>query len=282
MSSVSQRLVAALAAFVPLALGAQADAPPFKVLTVYRESVKPGMGTAHNAHENAWARANITAKTPTPMLAVSAMSGANEIWYMSPYADWAALEKSNASTTTSAALRGVQEQYSAKEGEYLTDARMMVLTRREDLSYGAPEDLSKARYFTITRISTRPGHAVEWEDNRKMVKAAHESAHLTDSYTIWQAAGGAPVGTFFIIASHRSLAELDSGATIHGEAYQQALGGPDGQKKMRDNASASMISSEVNNFMFEPGQSIPPAEWVAADPKFWKPAPAAKRTASTQ
>lgn len=283
MRTVLPRLMLAFATLNPLALRAQADTTqPFRILTVYREAVKAGMGVAHNAHESGWARANIAAKTPTPMLAVSAMSGANEVWYMSAYQDWAAFEKSQAGVMASPALRAVQDQYSAKEGEYLSDARMMVLTRRADLSYGPAADLAKSRYFTITRFSLRPGHTQEWEENRKMVKAAHEAGHLSDSYTIWQAAGGAPAGTFYIIAAHRTLAELDSGAIIHNDAYRTALGGPDAQKKMNENSATSIISSEANNFMFEPSQSIPPAAWVAADPKYWKPAPTAKRVSSTQ
>jgi len=284
MRTVSPRLLLAFVALSPLALTAQtttAAPEPFRILTVYREVVKPGMNVAHDAHENGWARANITAKSPTPMLAVSAMSGVNENWYMSAYQDWAAFEAAQAAVTTTPALRAVQDQYSAKEVDYLSDARMMVLTRRTDLSYGPGADLAKSRYFTVTRILLRPGHTQEWEENRKMVKAAHEAAHLSDSFTVWQAARGAPAGTFFIIVAHRTLAELDSGAIIHNDAYRTALGGPDGQKKMNDNAAASIVNSEVNNFRFEPSQSIPPAEWVAADPKFWKPAPAVKRAVSS-
>jgi hypothetical protein len=41
---------------------------------------------------------------------------------------------------------------------------------------------------------------------------------------MWQAASGAPAGTYFIINARKSLAELDEGATIHGPAYMAALG----------------------------------------------------------
>ena len=86
-------------------------------------------------------------------------------------------------------------------------------------------DLASTRYFSVTRITVRPGHAAEYEENRKLVKAAHESAKLADRYSIWQAASGAPTGTYFMFVARKSLAELDD-ATLHaGADYLAALGG---------------------------------------------------------
>ena len=266
-------------ALVPAALGAQArpEAPNFNVLTVYRETVKPGKGPAHDEHEAAWARAVSAAKPAAPMLAMIAMSGAPENWYMSAYPTWADYEKANKAGETPA-LAAIQKQYSSMEGEYLSDGRLMVLTFREDLSFGGPADLPSNRYFSVTRISVRPGQNAAYEENRKMVKAAHESAKLTDKYSMWQAAAGAPAGTYFLIVARKSLAEIDEGATIHGDAYQAALGGPEAQKKMAANASAAIISSQADHFAFAPQQSYVPPEWVTADPGYWKHKPAAKKT----
>ena len=265
----------ALLAFTTLAPGsvrAQAApaAPQYNVLSVFRETVKPGKAAGHEALESAWAAANVAAKA-TPMLAVSAMSGAPENWYMSAFPTWADYAKSNKANAENPALAAIEKQYSSQEGEYLSDGRLMLLTFREDLSYGPPADLATTRYFSITRISTRPGHTTEYEDNRKMVKAAHESAHLIDSYSMWQAQAGAPAGTFFLIVARKSLAELDDAGTVHGPAYQAALGGAEGQAKIAAMQASAVISSELNHFAFAPAQSIPLAEWVAADPGFWKP-----------
>ena len=175
-------------------------------------------------------------------------------------------------------MAAIGKRYSSVEGEYLNDARGMVLTRRADLSYGAPSDLAASRYFSVTRISVRPGHNAEFEENRTMVKAAHESAKLADSYTMWQAAAGAPAGTYFILVARKSLTEIDEGAAIHGAAYQAALGGMEAQKKMNANASAAIISSQTDHFAFAPQQSIPPAEWITANPGYWKQKAAPKRT----
>ncbi len=275
------RLALAVAFIAPAVAGAQAApaAPVYNVLTVYRETVKPGKGTAHDAHEVAWAGAVAAANPPNAMLAMTAMSGAPESWYMSVYPSWAAYEKANKASDASAALTAVQKQYSAAEGDYLSDARGMVLTFRDDLSFMGPDQMAASRYMSVTRISVRPGHSAEFEANRKLVKAAHMSARLTDYYSVWQAASGAPAGTYFLMVARKSLAELDEGAAMHGSAaYLAALGGEEGQKRMTENAAAAIISSQVDLFAFAPQQSVPPPEWISADPAFWKHKPAAKKT----
>jgi hypothetical protein len=279
MKQFAGRLSLALIALAPAALGAQAApaAPVFNVLTVYRETVKVGKGAAHDTHEEAWAAANAAANSPTPMIAMTAMSGSPEIWYMSAFPTWADYEKSN-KAGESPALAAIGKKFSSMEGEYLSDGRLMVLTYRADLSYGGPADLPSSRYNSVTRISVRPGHGDEYEENRKMVKAAHESAKLSDKYSMWQAASGAPAGTFFLFVARKSLGEIDEGAAIHGAAYQAALGGAEGQKKMNANAAAAIISSQTDHFAFSPQQSLPPADWVTADPGFWKRKAAAKKT----
>ena len=269
----------ALTTMAPAALIAQGTpaAPVYNVLTVYRETVKPGKNAAHDAHENAWARALAAAKSPTPFLAMTAMSGSPENWYMSAYPTWADYEKAN-QASESAALAAIGKQFGSQEGEYLSDGRGMVLMFRQDLSYGGPADLAASRYFTVTRVSVRPGHDAEYEESRKLIKAAHESAKLTDKYSVWQATAGAPTGTFFVFVARKSLSEIDEGATIHGDAYRAALGGPEAQKKLAANAAAAIISSQTDHFAFAPQQSMAPAEWVTADPGFWKHKPAPKKT----
>ena len=154
---------------------------------------------------------------------------------------------------------------------------MMVLTSMPDLSYGNPADLAASRYFSVTRITVRPGHMAEDEDLRRIQKAAHESASQGQLLAVARASG-APAGTYFQFVARKSLSEIDENAAIHGAAYQTALGGAEGQKKLDAMASSAIVSSQVDLFAFAPQQSQPPAEWIKADPGFWarKPAPAKK------
>jgi hypothetical protein len=282
VKKIFRSLSLAAVALVPVALLAQTTPAPstFNVLTVYRETVKPGKSSAHDAHEVAWAGALAAAKSPNGFLAMTPMSGSPENWYMSPFNTWADYEKSNKAHEASAALTAIEKQFSAREDEYLSDGRMMILTAVPDLSYGAPADLASCRYFSVTRITVRPGHVAEYEESRRIVKAAHESAKLKDGYSVWRAALGAPTGTYFQFVARKSLSEVDEGATIHGAAYQAALGGVDGQKKLDALAASAIVSSQTDLFAFAPQQSLAPAEWVKADPGFWarKPAPVTKKS----
>ena len=280
MRKTTRSFVVALGVLTPVGLLGQAAAvpPAYNVLTVYRETVKPGQGSAHDAHEVAWAGALVAAKNPSGFLAMTAMTGSPENWYVSPFATWADYEKTNKANEASPALTAIDKQYAAMEGQYLTDGRRMVLTAVPELSYGGPADLAACRYLSVTRITVRPGHAAEYEENRKIVKAAHESAKLTDSFSVWRVAAGAPAGTYFVFVARKTLAEIDEGAAIHGPAYQTALGGAEGQKKLDALASSAIVSSQADLFAFAPQQSIPPPEWIKADPGFWarKPAPMKK------
>jgi hypothetical protein len=279
MRRMTSSLAIVLGVVVPVALLAQAAATPpaYNVLTIYRETVKPGKTSAHNAHEVAWAGALVAAKNPNGFLAITAMTGPAENWYISPFVTWAEYEKSN-KAGEAPAFAAIQKQYSSIEGEYLTDGRMMILTSVPDLNYGGPADLAASRYFSVTRITVRPGHNAEYEESRRIIKAAHEKAKLTDHFTIWRVAAGVPTGTYYQFVARKSLGEIDEGAAIHGAAYQAALGGSEGQKKLDALAASAIISSETDHFAFAPQQSIPPPEWQKADPGFWvrKPLPVKK------
>ncbi len=260
----------AVVVLTPTAMFAQAAPMPVNnVLSIFRESVKVGKGGAHDAHETAWAAALNAAKGADHYIAMASLTGPNEMWYVSAYPTWADYEKAN--DGISAAAKAVGKQYRPAETEYLNDGRTMILRPRTELGYGGPADLPNMRYISVTRVSVRPGHTSEYEEGRKMAKAAHEAAHLTDSYSVWEVTSGAPAGTFYQFVARKSLAEIDAGATIHGPAYIAALGGDSGQKKLAALTSAAVISQETDHFEFTPSQSVAPPAWITANPGYWKP-----------
>lgn len=261
----------ALVLLSPTSTFAQA-APPVvnNVLSIYRESVKVGKGAAHDANETAWARALAATKGTDHFIAMSALTGPNEMWYVSAYPTWADYQKAGDDGNSDPALAAINKQYRPAEAEFLSDARGMTLRPRADLSFGGPADLPHMRYLSATRISVRPGHSAEYEESRKIVKAAHEKAGLTDSYTVYEVTAGAPAGTFYQFVARKTLAELDAGATVHGPAYTAALGGELGQAKLAALAASAVISQETNHFEFQPAQSVAPDAWVTANPAVWK------------
>jgi hypothetical protein len=245
------------------------------VLSVFRETVKIGKGAAHDAHETAWARALAATKGTDHFIAMSALTGPSETWYISGYPTWADYEKATDNGNNDPALSAIAKQYRPGETEFLSDARGMILRPRAELSFGPAADLPHMRYVSVTRTTVRPGHAPEFEEVRKMVKAAHEKAGLTDSYAIYEVTAGAQGSTFYQFVARKTLAELDSGATIHGPAYTAALGGELGQAKLAALTASAVISQETDHFEFQPAQSVAPDSWVTANPGMWKPKPPA-------
>jgi hypothetical protein len=273
MRSSRTLLPLALLGTTPVVSSAQTAPPSTNILTVFRESVKVGKGAAHDAHEEAWARAVTAAKGAEPFVAMSSLTGPSEIWYMQAFPNWEAYQKSTESNRANAAQAAVDKQYRRMEGEYLNDSRLMVLRQRPEMSYGGPADLPNMKFISVSRISVRPGHTSEYEEARRLVNEAHTKAGLNEKWAMYEATSGAPSGTFYIFIARPSLADIDQAPAIHGAAYVAALGGEEGQKKIAALMASSVISQQTDHFAFEPSQSVPPPMWIEANPGFWKPKP---------
>lgn len=270
MRSRSSILVLVLVGATSTFVGAQATtAPnPYRILTVTRESVKPGRGAAHDKLESAWARAQMDAKSTYHFLAISSMTGPRETWFLSGYPSWAEYTRAGKAYGESPALAAIDARMAPQESEMLTDARTMVLLRRDDLSYG-DGNLPNMRFFSISRVSVRPGHNAEFVDQRKVVKAAHESAHVADSYSVYEATAGAPAGTFFVFVGRKSMKEIDDAEMVHGAAYLAALGGEEGRTRAAAAAANYLVSSQTDHYAFLPKESMVSADWAKSDPSYW-------------
>jgi hypothetical protein len=270
MHSRTTLLALALAAALAPPVGAQATpAPsPYKILTVTRESVKPGRGPAHDKLESDWALAAMAAKSTYHFLAIRSMSGPRETWFLSGFPSWAEYERVGKAYDDVPALVAIDARMAPQESEMLSDARSMVLLLREDLSYGQG-NLPDMRFFSISRVSVRPGHTAEFVEQRKIVKAAHETARVADSYSVYEATAGAPAGTFFVFAARRSMSEIDNAEALHGPAYVAALGGEEGRKRSAAAAANYLVGGQTDHYAFLPKQSMVSAEWAKSDPSYW-------------
>jgi hypothetical protein len=254
---------------------------PPKVLQIYREEVKVGRTAAHAKIEAAWVRAYAQAKWPTHYLGMTSVTGPSEAWFLTGYPSYAAYETDTRNQQNNAAFTAENDRLSALDGDILSTGRSMIANIRDDLSYmGTPAiPMGKLRYFSVTTIRVRPGHEAEFVEARKLIKAAHEKLNMPDGAVIYQVMTGAPSGTFLQLVGRVSLEELDRNATIHGDAYMQALGGDAGQKRLNELASSSIMSTEANIFAFSPKMSYPTQATIDADPAFWAPQPVAPKPA---
>jgi hypothetical protein len=270
MRSRSTLLALALVAATSTSLAAQpAPAPsPYKILTITREAVKPGRGAAHDKLESDWARAQMAAKSSYHFLAIRSITGPRETWFISGFPSWAEYTRMAKAYEDSPALMAIDARMAPQESEMLADARTMVLLRRDDLSYGQ-SSLPNMRFFSISRVSVRPGHNAEFVDQRKIVKAAHETARVADSYSVYEVTAGAPAGTFFVFVGRKSMSDIDDAETVHGAAYLAALGGDEGRKSAAAAAANYVVSSQTDHYAFVPKQSVVTADWAKADPSYW-------------
>jgi hypothetical protein len=262
-------LFALAMAMAPAALYAQA--PRMNVLTIGIESVKPGKGGAHDKLEAEWASAIYAAKPASGYLGMKTMTGPPQFWYATLFNSWADYEKSQASNP---GQQAASARFSPQEADLLSETRDLVLVRIDSLGYGQPRDIAQMRYMSVTRVTVRLGHYDEWAEARMVAKHAHEAAQLTDEYSIWRVVAGAPTGTYYQFSARKSLAELDEGVTIHGPAYQAAIGA-EGQKKLDAAQTNAVAFSQADQLSFAPAQSVMSAEMTKSDPAYWAHKPAA-------
>jgi hypothetical protein len=238
---------------------AQQMGPP-KILHISREQVKAGKAVAHEKYEASWTQANLKAKNSRPYLGMTSMDG-NEAWWLTGFDSFADFEKDRNNPSTIA----IETQFSTGDAEYVSATHDVIARYRDDLSFGI-EPLGAAHGFTVRTVRVRPGHNGEYEEIRKTVKQAVESANVNRVHSVvFQVVAGAPTGTYLVFTPYTSLAERDT----PNEAMSAAM--RDVGSKINDLASKSMISSEDQIFTFNPKFSNPSPDMVKAAPDFWKP-----------
>lgn len=257
------------------ALAQETMMTPPKVLTVIREVEKPGKTAAHTDWETGYPRAFAKSNWPSHYIALRAISGEPRVLFMNGYDSMAEWEKDGAAQEKDAALSAEMQRLDPKDGDFLTETRRAVLTYMPELSYHADVSVAGTHYFMVTAIRVKPGHNDHFVEIRKLVKAAHEKANLSDHFAVFHFRLGQPSGSYAIFVPLKSGGDLDEFEAIHGKAYEDALG-EDGRKKLEEFNREGLESSEAQLFVISPKMSYPPKEWVDADPSFWAPKPAAK------
>ena len=247
---------------------AQTQGPP-PVLQIVREDIKTGMMEAHSREANATVRIWAKAKSPHQRLAMVPLAGnENEVTYLWPFPSFAAYEKAQKD------LDNIGETYKADfdrtrhVGEdYHSAQRDMLCRLRADLSYNLPAgDRAKMRFMRLETIRVKPGHIPEFEEQRKIISAAHVKAKVDEHMAVYQVVGGAQAGTFVVLVPWTSMD--DSGLLPHGKSYQDALG-DDGAKKVARIANDAILVDDISIYRLDPQLSYLLPATVASDPDYW-------------
>ncbi len=258
---------------VSVAVAQDTSTPPPAMIQIYREEVKPGKTSLHVKTEAAFLRDFKTAKLGPNYTALASITGPDEAWFVARYDNYASFGKDLTAQDKSSGRAAMDKDLIA-DGELLSRSSSIVARYRADLSYRPGVSIPLTRYLNISISRVRLGHITEYEEARKIIKAAHEKASLKYNYSVYQVTSGMPVGTFLLMSYGKTLADFDAAAEIHGKAYDDAVG-DDGRKKLNELAASGSISIEGMIFAVDPRMSNPDKATIDADPAFWAPKPAA-------
>jgi len=238
------------------------------VITVIRENVKIGRSAEHARIEAGWPAAFAKAKSPTYYMALTSMTGANEAWFLVPFASRAAEEADMKRNAADPALEAELERLARADGEVLDNLRTMQLRARPDLSMGAFPDLAKARYYEVTWFRVRLGQDQAFEAASKTWMASAKRNAPNTSYRTYVLEAGGLAGTFLVFTSFESYAELDRMATDGDKIWGGMT--PD-ELAVMEKAVGGIISIETQRFRVDPTMSYVDQATRDKDPAFWNP-----------
>jgi hypothetical protein len=255
---------------------AQSPEPPH-LLRIFREDIKSGKNAVHENVESGYVRA--FSKTSYPSyLGLDGITGTNQAWFLESHDSYESMDKAIHVGETEP-LKSKLAQLDAEDGELRTGERNMVAVYQSDLSYlPVPSNLAKARFVGIGTVRVHPGHSADFAEMRKLVNAAYAKSGSKQRRVVYSVVSGAPAGTYLILSAMDSLKAMDpppSGMMSMLDAF-----GADNLARYNKLQSEIVISSENTMFEVNPKMSNPPKEFIAADPDFWAPKPAAAKPAA--
>jgi hypothetical protein len=242
--------------------------PPPPLLQRFREAVRVGKGDAHEANERAWAVAYANSKLPIYSVAMTAMTGPNDAWWMSAWSSFKEYDDANVAMAKNKELTAAISQYSAKDAEYVSDAVGSMWALRPDLSYRDTVDWSAMHAYEMITVRARPGHSDDLKRIAEKLAATHKAAGTSAHWAMYQGMLGVPDGTYLVIVPHKSVADIDVGMK-EDALFAKALGEAGG-KELEKLSSDGVISVETNLFAVNAKMSYVSKEWRMADADFWK------------
>jgi hypothetical protein len=257
-----------LVALTSLPLAAQTMPPgPPAVLWIQRELVKPGKNSAHNDWEAGWPRAFAQSNWPTTYLAMNAMSGPNEAWFLIGYPSFAAMEKDLAATDANATLTTEMKRLGAGESEYVETTSSILARYVPSLSHNPQVNLPKMRYFEVIRYTMKPGHDPDFARGANLYAEGSTRGKVDNHWATFQVVSGLPAGTYLVFVPMSSISTFDTG-TADDNAIMTALGADKAAalgKVMTDGVAT--VQSQI--FAFNPKMSYVGKDMKDADP-FWR------------
>jgi hypothetical protein len=270
VQTMRPRLIVALfplfMVLVAAGVAQNAPFPPPAILQVFRDQVKPGKMAEYARLEGEAAQACVRAGT-WPYVTIQAITGPQEVWFVSGFDSYAAMEKSAEPFARNATLGAELNRIMEAKTPLVNDPHTVFLEYREDLGRNTGLVRAQTRFFNVTIVRVYPGHEKEFEDGQRIVRAVRERAGTADNRAVYQTVSGMASNTYMIFSPYHSFHEA-------GEAL-----GPFGQDedlddstraRLRDLRGVAVQNSETFVFAVNPPMSNPAGEWLVDDPEFWR------------
>jgi hypothetical protein len=251
------------------------SAPPPAVLQIYRDPVKPSKMSEYSRIEGDAAQACAKAST-WPYLALQSMTGPQEVWFISGFDSYAAMERSAEPFARNSALSAELNRLLDAKANLVAEPRAVYAHYRDDLSSNAGLVQPRARFFTVMIVTVRPGHDREFEEIHRTLKSARQRAGTEDNRVVYQVVSGMPKNVYLIFSAHRSL--QNAGVALDPAVDDYATDVDDSTRnRLDDYTRISVQNSETWLFSVSPAMSNPAGEWIADDPEFWHSSPPLQR-----
>lgn len=266
-----------LAACFTGAYAQQAQSAAPAVLQIYRDPVKPYKMGEYTRIENEAAQACARASV-WPYLTVQSMTGPQEVWFLSGFDSYAALERSAEPFFRNAALNAELNRLAESKANLVNDPRGVYANYRDDLSGNAALIPPGTRFFTVTMITVRPGHERDFEDIHRTLKSARQRAGTADNRVVYQVASGMPRNIYLIFSAHHSL--QSAGLALDPAIDDYSADVDDSTRNRLDDYTRMAVqTSETWIFSVSPSMSNPAGEWLVDDPEFWRSSPLQRQAA---
>ena len=238
-----------------------------KLLSIVRESVKPGRAAEHAKHEAGWPAAYEKAKSTDHYIAMTSMTGPTEAWYVSSWDSHAALGESMKRDDKNEALGKDLEGLALKDSEYISDIRMFQAAAIPELSVGKFPEMAKVRFFQVMTLRVRPGFESLFEQAAKAYATAAKRVNPDVSYRMYAVIAGMPGPTFLAFSTVENYAEFD--AKVRDEQALWKGANAEELEVLQKFGAEGLIETEVNRYRLDPRQSFVPKETRDKDPEFW-------------
>ena len=237
-----------------------------KRLTIVREQVKVGLGADHARNEAGWPAAYEKAKSPDYYIAMTAMTGPSEAWYLVPSESNAAEAASMKRDDKDPVLSAELARLALRDAEFINGSTTVQTMARPDLSLGKFPSVAKIRFYEISIFSGRQGQEDKLDSLIKTYGIVRKRVAPDSSYRIYTVSAGMPDPTYIVLTSVEDYAEFDRLTAENEKVFASTT--PE-EKAIFDKWGEAVMKSETNRFRVDPVQSYVSKEVRAQDPEFW-------------